>query len=107
MLNKKFTGVAQVDLSNMGKVLSDYKEAFSELHTPYITAQIIGVSSASCESSFSTLSRVLKSFRPHYASWQKQLFGYFGSREDDIEKCRQMSLLVFAPQNKKTYAVIG
>lgn len=68
MLNKKFTGVAQVDLSNMGKVLSDYKEAFSELHTPYITAQIIGVSSASCESSFSTLSRVLKSFRPHYAS---------------------------------------
>uniref|UniRef100_A0A8C4TJA3 HAT C-terminal dimerisation domain-containing protein n=1 Tax=Erpetoichthys calabaricus TaxID=27687 RepID=A0A8C4TJA3_ERPCA len=40
-----------------------YKEAFPELHKLYVTALVIGVSSALCESSFSTLSQVLTPYR--------------------------------------------
>lgn len=40
-----------------------FTEAFPELHQLYVNALVIGVSSASSESSFSTLSRVLTPFR--------------------------------------------
>ncbi len=51
------------DLSTLCKHLNEYKEAFPELHKLYVTVLVLGVSSASCESSFSTLSRVLTPFR--------------------------------------------
>lgn len=61
MLLKKFPNEA--DLSSVCKNLQEYKEAFPQLHKLYVTALVIGVSSASCESSFSTLSRVLTPYR--------------------------------------------
>lgn len=51
------------DLSAMCKHMQGYKEAFPELHRLYVTALVIGVSSASCERSFSTLARILTPFR--------------------------------------------
>ncbi|CAB1429470.1 unnamed protein product [Pleuronectes platessa] len=51
------------DLSTVCKTLQHYKAAFPLLYKLYITALVIGVSSAACESSFSTLSRVLTPFR--------------------------------------------
>ena len=53
----------ETDLSTVCKHLQEYKEAFPELHKLYVTALVIGVSSAACESSFSTLSRVLTPYR--------------------------------------------
>ncbi|KAI2659484.1 Alanine--tRNA ligase [Labeo rohita] len=53
----------ETDLSTLCKHLQMYKEAFPELNKLYVTALVIGVSSASCESSFSTLSWVLTPFR--------------------------------------------
>lgn len=61
MLAKKIPGEA--DLLTLCKHLQSFKEAFPELHKLYVTVLVIGVSSASCESSFSTLSRVLTPFR--------------------------------------------
>ena len=61
MLVKKCSN--ETDLSTVCKHLQGYKEAFPVLHKLYITALVIGVSSASCESSFSTLSRVLTPYR--------------------------------------------
>ncbi|RXN11427.1 hypothetical protein ROHU_010634 [Labeo rohita] len=55
MLLKKSPNDA--DLSSVCKHLQQYKEAFPELHKLYVTVLVIGVSSAACESSFSTLSR--------------------------------------------------
>lgn len=49
----------ETDLSTVCKHLQEYKEAIPELHKLYVTALVIGVPSALCESSFSTLSRVL------------------------------------------------
>ncbi|KAL7393712.1 hypothetical protein ABVT39_014980 [Epinephelus coioides] len=49
----------ETDLSTVCKHLHKYKEAFPELQKLYVTALVIGVSSASCDSSFSTLSWVL------------------------------------------------
>ena len=51
------------DLSTMCKYMHVYKNAFPALHKLYVTALVIGVSSASCESSFSTLARVLTPYR--------------------------------------------
>ena len=53
----------ETDLSTVCKHLQEYKKAFPVLHKLYVTALVIGVSSASCESSFSTLSRVLTPYR--------------------------------------------
>ncbi len=53
----------ETDLSTVCKNLQEYQEAFPQLHKLYVTALVIGVSSASCESSFSTLSRVLTPYR--------------------------------------------
>lgn len=47
----------------MQKHASSHMQSESELHKLYVTALVIGVSSASRESSFSTLSRVLTPFR--------------------------------------------
>ncbi len=62
MLEKKFT-CAVADLSKICKHLQEFKEVFPELHLLYVTALVIGVPCAACESSFSTLSRVLTHFR--------------------------------------------
>merc|ERR1712208_39555 len=43
--------------------MKTYEKAFPVLHKLYVTALVIGVSSASCESSFSTLARVLTPYR--------------------------------------------
>lgn len=48
MLVKKCPNEA--DLSTLCKHLQEYKEAFPELHKLYVTALVVGVSSASCES---------------------------------------------------------
>uniref|UniRef100_A0A1A8ETU5 HAT C-terminal dimerisation domain-containing protein n=1 Tax=Nothobranchius korthausae TaxID=1143690 RepID=A0A1A8ETU5_9TELE len=52
-----------VDLSTVCTYLHGYKNAFPQLHRMYVTSLVIGISAASCESSFSTLSRVLTPFR--------------------------------------------
>ena len=57
MLLKEFPN--EPDVSTVCKTLQHYKAAFPSLYKLYITALVIGVSSAACESSFSTLSRVL------------------------------------------------
>lgn len=51
------------NLSEVCKCIQQYKEAFPMLHKLYVTALIIGVSSAACESSFSTLTRILTPLR--------------------------------------------
>lgn len=43
----------------MCKHLQECKEAFPELHELHVTSLVVGVSSATCESSFSTLPQVL------------------------------------------------
>lgn len=43
------------NLSASCKHLQSYKDAFPELHKLYVTALVIGVSSASCESSFDSV----------------------------------------------------
>uniref|UniRef100_A0A1A8SKG2 HAT C-terminal dimerisation domain-containing protein n=1 Tax=Nothobranchius rachovii TaxID=451742 RepID=A0A1A8SKG2_9TELE len=48
-----------VDLSTICKYLHGYKNAFPQLHRMFVASLVIGISAASCESSFSTLSRVL------------------------------------------------
>lgn len=53
----------ETDLFTVCKHLQEYKEAFPELHKLYVTALVIGLSSAACESSFSTLSWVLTPYR--------------------------------------------
>lgn len=53
----------ETDLSTICKTVHKYKDAFPVLHRVYVTALVIGVSSASCESSFSTLARVLTPYR--------------------------------------------
>lgn len=69
MLEKEFKktnddeNVEFVDLSTICTYLHGYKNAFPQLHRMYVTSLVIGISSASCESSFSTLSRVLTPFR--------------------------------------------
>lgn len=72
MLEKKFKKTSECDdnvpvnISTICKYLQKYDkltQPFPELHRIYVTALVIGISSASCESSFSTLSRVLTPFR--------------------------------------------
>ena len=63
MLLKKFPSSRGASISVVCKYLQEYKEAFPKLHKVYVTALVIGVSSASCESSFSTLTRALTPFR--------------------------------------------
>lgn len=60
LLNKLST---DANLSEVCKCIQQYKDAFPILHKLYVTALIIGVSSAACESSFSTLSRILTPLR--------------------------------------------
>lgn len=62
----------ETDLSSMCKHLQEYKEAFPVLHKLNVTALVIGVSSASCESSFSTLSRVLTPYRSNMLHQRKK-----------------------------------
>uniref|UniRef100_A0A1A8L0N3 HAT C-terminal dimerisation domain-containing protein n=1 Tax=Nothobranchius pienaari TaxID=704102 RepID=A0A1A8L0N3_9TELE len=52
-----------VDLSTIFTYLHGYKNAFPQLHRMFVASLVIGISAASCESSFSTLSRVLTPFR--------------------------------------------
>ncbi|KAM3616774.1 uncharacterized protein V6R79_023187 [Siganus canaliculatus] len=61
MLMKKCPN--ESDLSSVCKHIQEYKDAFPVLHKLYVTALVVGVSSAACESSFSTLSRVLTPYR--------------------------------------------
>jgi len=60
LLNKLPTDAS---LSEACKCIQQYKEAFPMLHSIYVTALVIGVSSAACESSFSTLNRILTPLR--------------------------------------------
>ncbi len=53
----------EVNLSEACKCIQQYKDAFPILHRLYVTALIIGVSSAACESSFSTLTRIITPLR--------------------------------------------
>uniref|UniRef100_A0A8C6NRY8 HAT C-terminal dimerisation domain-containing protein n=1 Tax=Nothobranchius furzeri TaxID=105023 RepID=A0A8C6NRY8_NOTFU len=52
-----------VDLSTVCTYLHGYTNAFPQLHCMYVTSLVTGISAASCESSFSTLSGVLTPFR--------------------------------------------
>ncbi|KAM3621706.1 uncharacterized protein V6R79_014779 [Siganus canaliculatus] len=61
MLMKKCPN--ESDLSSVCKHIQEYKDAFPVLHKLYVTALVVGVSSAACESSFSTLSRVLTPYQ--------------------------------------------
>lgn len=63
MLEKEFSCDVNVDFSTICKHLQVYKKGFPELHRIYVTSLVIGISSASCESSFSTSSRVFTTFR--------------------------------------------
>uniref|UniRef100_A0A3Q1GW72 HAT C-terminal dimerisation domain-containing protein n=1 Tax=Acanthochromis polyacanthus TaxID=80966 RepID=A0A3Q1GW72_9TELE len=68
MLENKFKNTEEgraefVNLSTICQFLQGHKEGFPQLHRMYVTSIVIGISSASCESSFSTLSRVLTPFR--------------------------------------------
>lgn len=53
----------EADLSTVCKHLQECKDAFPNLHQIYVAALTVGVSSAACESSFSTLARVLTPYR--------------------------------------------
>lgn len=72
MLLKQFP--TKSDLSSMCKHMHGYKKAFPELHRLYVTALVIGVSSASCERSFSALSRILTTFRHTMLHTRKRIF---------------------------------
>ena len=62
MLENRFLS-ADADLSTICKYVQEFRAAFRELHRLYVTSLVIGVSSAACKSSFSTLSRVLTPLR--------------------------------------------
>lgn len=51
------------DLQNAVNCLATYKDAFPILYWHYVAALTIGISTASCENSFSCLSRVLRPYR--------------------------------------------
>lgn len=61
MLSKKLP--TDADCSAVCKLLQEYKDAFAGLHKLYVSAVVMGASTASCESSFSTLARILTPFR--------------------------------------------
>ncbi|KAL7378007.1 hypothetical protein ABVT39_007293 [Epinephelus coioides] len=65
----------ETDLSTVCKHLHKYKEAFPELQKLYVTALVIGVSSASCDNSFSTLSWVLTPYRRTMSHERKRNLG--------------------------------
>lgn len=54
---------AEVDLSQIVQIVSKNRDAFPQLHTLYSAALTFAASTASCEASFSTLSRVLTPYR--------------------------------------------
>ncbi len=61
MLSKKLP--TDADCSAVCKLLQEYKDAFAGLDKLYVSAVAMGASTASCESSFSTLARILTPFR--------------------------------------------
>lgn len=63
MFENECSSTVNVDLPTICKHLQVYNEGFPELHLIYVSSLVIGISSASCESSFSTLSHVLTPFR--------------------------------------------
>ena len=63
LLNKLPTANNEKTASRASTILSEYKEAYPELHKVYAGGFTFGVSNASCENSFSALTRVYTPFR--------------------------------------------
>ena len=63
LIAKQFDPEYHKDLSDVSRILFPVKTAFPAVYSIYAAALTFGVSSASCEASFSTLTRVLTPYR--------------------------------------------
>lgn len=92
----------EANLSDVSKCIQQYKEAFPMLHRLYATALIIGVSSAACESSFSTLTRILTPLRRSMLHPRKRDLVIL-AHEKDITKNLNMNQFVteFSKANRR------
>lgn len=60
---KQFNRATHHDLSHICQLLLPVKDAFPNVYSVYAAGLTFGVSTASCEASFSTLNRVLTPYR--------------------------------------------
>jgi len=63
LLAKEFDPTSHKDLSDMCRILFPLRAAFPNVYSIYAAALTFGVSTAACEASFSTLTRVLTPYR--------------------------------------------
>ena len=105
MLENRFPSVG-ADLSTICKYLQEFKAAFPELRRLYVTSLVI-ISSAACESSFSTLSLDLPPFRRTVRHDRKKNLVILAHEKAITAGLDMDPFVSFCAQKQKTDAVIG